>query len=114
MSQNAQPSLLVVDDSCACALRAVWLQSPTQDAVIDPVRGVTKKEGHSPGHKIQMRTSEQVRASGAGMGRFGELGTSCSMPRALALCLTGGWLLSANLRLAHWALNCTCVGSCEE
>lgn len=41
------------------------LQNPTQDAVIDPVRGVTKKEGHSPGHKIQMRTSEQVRGGGS-------------------------------------------------
>jgi hypothetical protein len=41
-------------------LHADALQNPTQDAVIDPVRGVTKKEGHSPGHKIQMRTSEQV------------------------------------------------------
>lgn len=52
---------LVADtDRQPCAF-PVLLQNPTQDAVIDPVRGVTKKEGHSPGHKIQMRPSEQVR-----------------------------------------------------
>jgi hypothetical protein len=47
---------------CICAwLVCTALQSPNQDAVIDPVRGVTLKEGHSPGHKIQMRAGEQVR-----------------------------------------------------
>jgi hypothetical protein len=35
-------------------------QNPTQDAVIDPIRGVTKRESDTPGHKIQMRPSDQV------------------------------------------------------
>lgn len=47
--------------SCPVCVVCCVLQNPTQDAVIDPVRGVTKKEGHSPHHKVQMRTSEQVR-----------------------------------------------------
>lgn len=70
-SKSGDPAFasLPVCNICLLACcHCVFLQNPTQDAVIDPVRGVTKKEGHSPGHKIQMRTSEQVRERGQVLG----------------------------------------------
>jgi len=47
--------------SCGHVL-VVCPQNPTQDAVVDPVRGVTKVESSTPGHKVAMRPREQVRA----------------------------------------------------
>ncbi|WIA15333.1 hypothetical protein OEZ85_001998 [Tetradesmus obliquus] len=38
--------------------------NPTQDVMIDPVRGAVKMQGESPGHKVMMRPADQVPTGG--------------------------------------------------
>ncbi|WIA35535.1 hypothetical protein OEZ86_003961 [Tetradesmus obliquus] len=38
--------------------------NPTQDVMIDPVRGAVKVQGESPGHKVMMRPADQVPTGG--------------------------------------------------
>jgi hypothetical protein len=39
--------------------------NPTQNVMIDPVRGVTKSDSPTPGHKVQMRTADQIPTGGS-------------------------------------------------
>lgn len=69
--------------------------------MIDPVRGVTKKEGHSPHHKVQMRTSEQV-GDGCIAALFGRLLGWCCIAQCNAQLRQG---------VSVAAAACACCGS---
>lgn len=56
-----QQGRLVQPAMTYAAAAASSLQNPTQNVMIDPVRGVTKSDSPTPGHKVQMRTADQVR-----------------------------------------------------